>query len=127
MALCYNVLVVEVVSVTSSLSSSVLGTAKHVVLTMIAALFIDHILVGAAPAELAITISGLVLYVPCTAAYAYLMLTHQALEPWSHWDLREATWWPWWLACTTRRRDAPNMPKNEKSALLLPGAKGAST
>jgi branched-subunit amino acid transport protein len=81
MAVFYSYAINELVRVTSSLSNVVLGTLKHVVMALISAVFIDHVLGDGE--HVTLTATGLAGFIPATTAYAYFMLTHTALEPWS--------------------------------------------
>ena len=49
MAFLYSIAVMELIQVTSSLTSTVLGTAKHVTMTMAAALLVDHVIADGTP------------------------------------------------------------------------------
>ena len=93
MAFLYSIAVMELIQVTSSLTSTVLGTAKHVTMTMAAALLVDHVIADGTPMQVAFVITGLLGYLPFTALYSYLMLTDQAYEPWSStWRVAHSFW-----------------------------------
>ena len=77
-AVVYSAVVNAMIHVTSSLTSTVLGTAKHVGMTIVAAIFIDRI-VHPSHGSVGLWL-GLLCYLPFTYAYAHLMLTHQGVE-----------------------------------------------
>jgi len=102
MAVFYSYALNELIRVASSLSSTVLGTCKHVTMAMISALLIDHVFTdGQHAAYAAIGLAG---FVPATSLYAYLMLTQQGLEPWS-WRSIQRSCFDWVLG--TRPSDTP--------------------
>jgi len=123
MAIFYSVALNELIHVTSSLTTTVLGTAKHVVMATVAAAFVDHMLFPLTHSSL-IPWLGLLGYIPSTTLYAYLMLTHQGVESWSYRGHGTATCFvlPSSLGCHSSRsgccgkRSSPG----EGSALLAP-------
>ena len=118
MAIFYSVVVNELIQVTSSLSTTVLGTGKHVVMTIFSAIVVDHIF-DRADSQAAIVWVGMILYLPSMLAYAYLNLTHQALEPWSY---RPSERQAFCFACPCPGARRKGAPPSESSALLEPGA-----
>ena len=77
-AIIYSAVVNLMIHLTSSLTSTVLGTAKHVGMTIVAAIFIDHV-VQQSNGSITLWL-GLLCYIPFTFAYAHLMLTHQGVD-----------------------------------------------
>ena len=82
MAFFYAIAVNELIHVTSSLTSTVLGTAKHVLMAVIASLFVDRVFAreGAARWQNILCFVGILGFLPSAVFYSYLQLTHQALE-----------------------------------------------
>jgi len=114
LALGFSIAVVELVRATSSLTSTVLGTGKHVVMVIITAFFVDKVMDKGAEHASIIGV-GLVMFVSGFGLYAYLHATNQALLSGSRRSLNmrllchELT-----EVCCVRRQAAPT----EGSALL---------
>jgi len=76
MAFCFSLAVNELIQVTSALTSTVLGTTKHVVMASVSTFAVDR-------STSAISIGGVSAFAPSLGVYAYLMLTGKGTEPWS--------------------------------------------
>ena len=80
MAIFYIIALMYMIQMTSALTSTMLGTVKHVGMAIVAAILVDHTFSGANTAANTVVAFGLGLYIPSTALYAYLMLTDQAYD-----------------------------------------------
>ena len=117
MAFFYAIAVNWLIRVTSSLTTTVLGTVKHVTLTCFSAILVDQIFLSDNPPTLIVL--GLLGYIPAIAGYSYLMLTHQAYNDDGYAEVRKTLAALPGLGCCWRGDGG----RTEGSALLSVGTK----